>query len=130
MADYTFAMKPAILAAFLLAGAVHAAAQFPDVVSASRLQGEARARALEEGARREGEVMVYHSTQSEDLRPVFEAFTKKYGVKVREWRSSSENVVQRIVNETRAGKREVDFIENNAPEMEALTRAKMLLRVD
>src|SRR5205085_5120263 len=129
-ADYTFAMKPATLAAFLLAASLPAAAQSPEVISASRLQGEARTRTLEEGARREGEVMVYHSTQTEDLRPVFDAFTKKYGVKVRDWRSSSENVVQRIVNETRAGKREVDFIENNAPEMEALTREKMLLRVD
>jgi len=123
-------MKPAILAAFLLAAAVHAAAQSPDVVSTSRLQGEARARALEEGARREGEVMVYHSTQIEDLRPVFEAFTKKYGVKVREWRSSSENVVQRVVSETRAGKRDVDFIEHNSPEMQALASEKMLLAMD
>ncbi len=74
--------------------------------------------------------MVYHSTQSEDLRPVFDAFTAKYGVKVREWRSSSENVVQRVVSETRAGKRDVDFIENNSPEMQALRREKMLLRIE
>ncbi len=28
-----------------------------------------------ECAKKEGEVMVYHSTQTEDLRPVFDAFT-------------------------------------------------------
>jgi len=127
-------MKLAGLARAALCCAAAASASFAwaqlDTAAVARLQGEARTKALVEGARREGEVMVYHSTQTEDLKPVFDAFTKKYGVKVRDWRSSSENVVQRIVNETRAGKREVDFIENNAPEMEALTREKMLLRVD
>jgi iron(III) transport system substrate-binding protein len=83
-----------------------------------------------EAARREGEVMVYHSTQTEDLKPVFEAFTQKYGVRVKDWRSSSENVVQRVVSETRAGRHEVDFIENNGPEMEALRRERMLRRME
>jgi iron(III) transport system substrate-binding protein len=79
-----------------------------------------------EGAQKEGEVMVYHSTQLEDLRPVFDAFSKKYGIKVRDWRSSSENVRQRVISENRGGKRDVDFIENNAPDQEALVREKLL----
>jgi iron(III) transport system substrate-binding protein len=49
---------------------------------------------------------------------------------VRDWRSSSENVVQRVIRETRAGKNEVDLIENNSPEMEALRREKMLRRME
>src|SRR5262249_46470464 len=73
---------------------------------------------------------VYHSTQTSDLKPVFDAFTAKYGVKVRDWRSSSENVVQRVVSEARAGKRDADFIENNSPEMEALRREKLLLPME
>jgi iron(III) transport system substrate-binding protein len=102
-----------------------------DVSAAMKLTGEARTRALVEGAKKEtGPVMVYHSTQTEDLQPVFDAFTKKYGIKVVDWRSSSENVVQRIISETRAGKREVDFIENNSPEMEALRRERMLMRME
>ncbi len=118
--------------ALALAFAIHASAfaQGTDIAAVARLQGEARTTALVEGARREGEVMVYHSTQAEDLKPVFDAFTAKYGVKVKNWRSSSENVVQRVISETRAGKREVDFIENNSPEMEALRREKMLLRIE
>jgi iron(III) transport system substrate-binding protein len=116
--------------AFTLAITAPGVASAQDVAAVARLQGEARTRALVEGARREGEVMVYHSTQTEDLKPVFDAFTAKYGVKVRDWRSSSENVVQRVVSETRAGKRDVDFIENNSPEMEALRREKMLLRME
>jgi iron(III) transport system substrate-binding protein len=102
-----------------------------DVTAAMKLTGEARTKALVDGAKKEtGEVMVYHSTQTEDLQPVFDAFTKKFGIKVRDWRSSSENVVQRIISEVRAGKRDVDFVENNSPEMEALRREKMLLRME
>jgi len=82
--------------------------------------------ALVAAAKKEGEVMVYHSTQTEDLKPVFDAFTAKYGIKVSEWRSSSENVVKRVINETRAGKFTVDLIENNSPEQEALRRENML----
>ena len=103
----------------------------PDLAAAMKLTGEARTRALIDGAKKEsGAVMVYHSTQTEDLQPVFDAFTRKYGIKVVDWRSSSENVVQRTISETRAGKREVDFIENNSPEMEALRRERMLMRME
>ncbi len=105
--------------AILLAGTL-AHAQAPD----------ARLQRLVEAAKREGEVLVYHSTQTADLMPVFDAFSRRYGVKVREWRSSSENVVDRTIRETRAGRHEVDFIENNLPDMEALRREKMLRRIE
>lgn len=98
--------------------------------AAAWAQGDARLQKLAEAARKEGEVMVYHSSQTEDLQPVFDAFTKKYGVKVRDWRSSSENVVQRIIREARAGRHDVDFVENNLPEMEALHREKLLRAID
>jgi iron(III) transport system substrate-binding protein len=121
----------AFLLSLALALPVCAQVPAPDPLAAAMsLNGEARTRALLEGARKEGDVMVYHSTQTEDLRPVFDAFTAKYGIKVRDWRSSSENVVQRVIRETRAGKHDVDLIENNSPEMEALRREKMLRRMD
>ena len=116
------------IAVLLSLGAAAAHAQ--DIDAVMKLKGDARTKALVEGAQKEGEVMVYHSTQLEDLRPVFDAFSKKYGIKVRDWRSSSENVVQRVISETRAGKRDVDFIENNAPEQEALVREKILRPMD
>jgi iron(III) transport system substrate-binding protein len=106
--------------------ATAALAQSDPLAAIDRLPAEARVRALVDGARKEGEVMVYHSTQTEDLKPVFDGFTKKYGVAVKEWRSSSENVVQRVVQQTRADKLEVDFIENNSPDQEALRRENML----
>ena len=119
-------MKLHSLFASLLIAAAPALAQPDPLAAIDALKGEARARALADAARREGEVMVYHSTQLEDLKPVFDAFTKKYGIKVGNWRSSSENVVQRVISQTRAGKLEVDFVENNSPEMEALRRENML----
>jgi iron(III) transport system substrate-binding protein len=94
--------------------------------SAARAQSPAGA----PGCAKEGEVMVYHSTQLEDLKPVFDAFTAKHGVKVTDWRSSSENVVQRVISEARANKNVVDLIENNSPEQEALRRERLLKRMD
>jgi iron(III) transport system substrate-binding protein len=73
----------------LLAMGFAAAAHAQDIDAVMRLPDEARMKALVEGAKKEGEVMVYHSTQTEDLRPVFDAFSKRYGIKVRDWRSSS-----------------------------------------
>ena len=125
-------MIPRLAFILAMACAAGAWAQAPgELAAALKLTGEARAKALGDGAKKEsGPVMVYHSTQTEDLQPVFDAFTRKYGIKVVDWRSSSENVVQRVISETRAGKREVDLIENNSPEMEALRREKMLMRME
>jgi iron(III) transport system substrate-binding protein len=119
----------AALACLSCLASLPAAAQPDPVAAIDAMKGEARARALADAARREGEVTVYHSTQLEDLRPVFDAFTKKYGIQVKSWRSSSENVVQRVISQTRASKLEVDVIENNSPEMEALRRENLLRRM-
>lgn len=116
-----------ILTGLLLATA--AGAQGDPLAAIDRLQGEARTRALVEGAKKEGQVLVYHSTQLEDLKPVFDAFTQKYGIPVRDWRSSSENVARRVIAETQAGRLEVDLIENNAPDQEAVRRENMLRRM-
>jgi iron(III) transport system substrate-binding protein len=121
-------MRKLVALAFALV-AQTALAQPDPLAAIERLTGEARTRALVEGAKKEGEVMVYHSTQTEDLKPVFDAFTAKYGIAVKDWRSSSENVVKRVIAETRAGKLTVDLIENNSPEQEALRRENMLRRM-
>jgi iron(III) transport system substrate-binding protein len=57
------------------------------------------------------------------------AFEKKYGVKVKVWRASSEKVLQRTVTEGRANRFDVDIIDTNGPEMESLHREKMLQEV-
>jgi iron(III) transport system substrate-binding protein len=81
---------------------------------------------LLEGAKKEGGVGVYTSLNTRDSGPITEAFEKKYGVKVRLWRSSSEKVVQRAVTEAQAGRHFCDVLETNGPEMEALAREKLL----
>ncbi len=77
-------------------------------------------------ARKEGSLTLYTSFAEKDLPPLLEAFEKRYGIKVRVWRSASENVLQRTVTEARAGRRDVDAIHTSALEMEALHRERIL----
>jgi len=93
-------------------------------------EGESRMQRLIDEAKKEGELTWYESAPVEDVSAIIDAFTKKYGIKVKLWRSSSENVLQRIVNEARGGRFDVDIVENNAPEMEALHREKLLQQVN
>ena len=92
--------------------------------------GPDRLQRLIEGAKKEGEVSVYNSAPVDDMRVFAAAFEKKYGIKVKVWRASSENIVQRAVTEARAGRFDVDVAETNSPEMEALSREKLLQEVN
>src|SRR5262249_19073793 len=65
----------------------------------------------------------------DDLAAVTQAFEKAYGVKVKVWRASSENIVQRGVTEARGGRFDADVFETNDPEMEALYRERLLQRI-
>ncbi len=57
-------------------------------------------------------------------------FETKYGVKVTVWRAGTDQVLQRTVAEASAKKYDVDVIHFGSPEMEALSREKILLAVD
>src|SRR6266849_46718 len=81
---------------------------------------------LVEGAKKEGEVMLYTSLVPEDLVPLSAAFEKKYGVRLKTWRANSEKVLQRAVTEMRAGRSDADVVETNGPQMESLYREKGL----
>ena len=83
-------------------------------------EGPDREQRLLEGARREGELNVYTSAQTTDLGPVVEAYEKKYGIKANIWRAGSEAVLNRAVQEARAGRHTVDVVETNGPELESL----------
>lgn len=85
---------------------------------------------LLEGARKEGSVSVYHSMPAEHMTEVAAAFTQKYGIKVKLWRSGSEAELHRIVTESRAGRFAVDLAENNSLDNEALHREKLLQPVN
>jgi iron(III) transport system substrate-binding protein len=91
--------------------------------------GAERTDKLIAGAKNEGTVTVYTSTEVEDMAVLAAAFEKKYGVKVRVWRSSSENVVQRGVIEARGGRFDADVFETGGSAMESLHREKLLQEV-
>jgi len=81
---------------------------------------------LLQGAKKEGEVMIYTSLVPEDLTALAAAFERKYGLKLKSWRANSEKVLQRAVTEARAGRHEADAVETNGPQLEALYRERGL----
>jgi iron(III) transport system substrate-binding protein len=89
-------------------------------------EGADREKVLAEGAKKEGEVMLYTSLVPEDLTALGAAFEKKYGVKLKTWRANSEKVLQRAVTEARAGRHDADIVETNGPQLESLYREKGL----
>jgi iron(III) transport system substrate-binding protein len=88
--------------------------------------GPDRLQKLIAGAKKEGELNLYTSAQSDDMGALTAAFEKKYGVKVSMWRASSEKVLQRAITEARAGRFTLDIAETNGPEMESMHREKVL----
>ena len=119
-----------MLAALPAASALPALAQSgPDYSLLTSSAGD-RADKLLAAARKEGTFTWYTSFAEKDIPPVVEPFEKKYGVKVRTWRASTEKVLQRTLQETAARRYDVDLIHMSAPEMEALHREKVLQPVN
>ena len=92
--------------------------------------GADRQQKLVEGAKKEGTLSIYTSAPATDFDRLVVAFEKKYGVKVVVWRSSSENIVNRTLEESRAGRFTVDVVETNGPELESIHRENVLQRVN
>jgi len=111
---------------FLLAIVGFAGAQAQNPAS---YEGADRQEKLVAGAKKEGELTIYTSSQSDDIGAVAKAFEAKYGVKVNLWRAGSEKVLQRAVTEARGGRHAVDVLETNGPEMEMLHREQVLQAV-
>src|SRR5712664_1540518 len=125
----------ALIASLLAAGAVLPAcvlAQVKPNATAAEVglySGRDRLQGLLEGAKKEKELNLYTSAQSDDMGALVGAYEKKYGVKVSVWRASSEKVLQRAVAEARANRNTVDVVETNGPEMESLHRENVLQQV-
>lgn len=118
-------------AAALLAACSNAAwaAAAAPAADAALYQGPDRQQRLIAAAQKEGEVYVYHSTPLEDISAITAAFTKKYGIKVKLWRSGSEAILQRVVTEARGGRFDADVVQSPAPTLEALHREQLLQEV-
>src|SRR6266581_3887295 len=93
-----------------------------------RRVGGDRAQRLAGRARQEGTLVLYTSLATSESVPLTQAFEKKYGVKIQLWRSLSDQVVQRVLNEARARRHNVDVVETNGPELEALARERVTAR--
>ena len=99
------------------------------VAELAAYEGADRLQKLIDGAKREGELTIYTSAQTTDLGPVVEAFEKKYGVKASIWRAGSEAVLNRALQEARAGRHTVDVVETNGPELESMSREQILQKI-
>jgi len=88
-----------------------------------------RMQKLVEGAKKEGELNIYTSAQQDDMGALVGAFEKKYGIKVSIWRASSEKVLQRAIQEARGNRNTMDIAETNGPELESMSREKILTAV-
>ena len=117
----------AVCHALSIADPLVAAQAVESAASLANYEGSDREKRLLDGARKEREVNVYTSLVTEDVANLAAAFEKKYGVKLRFWRASSENVVQRITSEARANRFDFDVVETNGPELETIHRENLLL---
>ena len=91
--------------------------------------GADRQQRLLDGAKKEGPLSIYTSAQSDDMGALVAGFEKKYGLKTTVWRAGSEKVLQRAVTEARGNRHTVDIIETNGPELESMSREKILVAV-
>jgi iron(III) transport system substrate-binding protein len=77
-------------------------------------------------AKKEGSVAVYSSAAMDDLAALVAAFEKKYGVKVRLWRGSSENIIETGAIAMESMRREGLFQEIKTQALSALLPAAIL----
>ena len=79
------------------------------------LTGQERTDQLVELAEKEGKLTVY--TSNTDMETIIAAFESEYDIDVELTRGNSETVLQKLLTEGSAGKLEVDFVDNNANEL-------------
>jgi ABC-type Fe3+ transport system substrate-binding protein len=92
-------------------------------------QGPDREQRLIEGAKKEGTLTFYSSIPVADINALTAAFEKKYGIKVNVWRADSEGFLQRIVNEAKAKRFDVDVSSGSSSALEPLYRENLLQEV-
>jgi iron(III) transport system substrate-binding protein len=93
-------------------------------------EGADRVEKMTAAAKKEGTLTLYTTIAEKDLPAIVKPFEQKYGVKVSVWRAGTDKVLQRAVTEYQAKKYDVDVVHFGAPEMEALTREKVLAPVN
>src|SRR5260221_1545416 len=92
-------------------------------------QGADRMDRIVAAARKEGALPFYTTSAEKDQPTLIKPFETRYGVKVNVWRAGTDKVLQRTLAEAAARRYEVDVIHFGTPEMEALSREKILQAV-
>jgi iron(III) transport system substrate-binding protein len=120
-------MKTWALAAFgalaLVGAEVHAQSPLLSYAGADRMEK------IIAQANKEGGVTLYTTFAEKDQPALIKPFEAKYGVKVNIWRAGTDKVLQRTLTEAAARKYDVDLVHFGSPEMEALSREKILQAV-
>jgi len=82
------------------------------------MTGTERTDALVKAAQDEGELSLY--TSNTDMDDIVDGFSEKYDIDVNTYRGNSESVLQRILQESKAGFAGADLIETNSGELNVI----------
>lgn len=109
--------------AMAMAGDCLGAAKKPGTLEELALyKGADRQQILEEGAKKEGKLLVY-TTGTQAVTPVNEAFQKKYPfIKVETWRTSSGPLIARATEEFKGANYIMDLMDSSQTSQEFLAR--------
>jgi iron(III) transport system substrate-binding protein len=116
-----------LLAAVLIVGSLPARGQ--SLAELADYSGPDRTQRLVAGAKREGTVTLYSSATLADQSAILRAFTAKYGIRVQQWRGSSEDIRNRALTEYAGGRFDADVTETAGSEMEIMVRERLLQAV-
>jgi iron(III) transport system substrate-binding protein len=117
------------VAAMLAVVGFLASARAQTLAELANYSGADRTARLVAGAKREGTVTLYSSLTLADQSAIIAAFQAKYGIKVQQWRGSSEDIRSRALTEYAAGRFDADVAETSGSEMEPMVREQLLQAV-
>jgi iron(III) transport system substrate-binding protein len=123
-------MRTFLNIAFWLAAAAVGTSPALAQSSLATYQGADRMDKIVAAAKKEGTLTLYTTIAEKDLPTLIKPFETKYGIKVVVWRAGTDKVLQRTLVEAKANRNEVDVVHFGSPEMEALSREKVLQPVD
>jgi iron(III) transport system substrate-binding protein len=122
-------IKAGIILSVISCLAAAAPARAQTMAELAHYSGPDRTQRLIAGAKKEGFVTLYSSAVIADTDAIIDAFQKKYGVQVRLWRGSSDDILRRAVAEARGGRYDADLAETAGDAMEGLERERLLAQV-
>lgn len=92
--------------------------------------GSDRMERIVAAAKQEEPITWYTDLPQKDSSQVMKRFEDKYGIKVAAWRSGTDKVMQRVIAESKGKNPKADLVQILMPNMEALSREKLLQRVN